>query len=91
MINIVSKPTEFEIELKKKFSNIEEQVNYWKNKFTKILNHIKDKVLGLFGKDEKHTYRNITNDLYMNNKVSYEDYENMLGRNSKNKDDNFEL
>lgn len=91
MINIVSKPTEFEIELKKKFSNIEEQVNYWKNKFTKILNHIKDKVLGLFEKDEEHTYRNITNDLYMNNKVSYEDYENMLGRNSKNKDDKFEL
>ena len=29
---------------------------------------------------------NIQKNLY-----SYEDYENMLGRNSKNKDDNFEL
>lgn len=67
--------------------NLEEQVDYWKNKFIKIVSHIKDKVLGLFGKDEEHTYRNIANDLYMNNKVSYEDYENMLGRNDKNKDD----
>ncbi|HRR06398.1 MAG TPA: hypothetical protein P5105_03865, partial [Victivallales bacterium] len=68
-------------DLKKKIFNLEEQINYWKNKFTKIVNHIKDKVLGLFGKDEEHTYRNIANDLYMNNKVSYEDYESMLGRN----------
>ena len=67
--------------------NVEEHVDYWKNKFIKIVSHIKDKVLGLFGKDEEHTYRNIANDLYMNNKVSYEDYENMLGRNDKNKDD----
>lgn len=72
-------------DLKKKIFNLEEQVNYWKNKFTKIVNHIKDKVLGLFGKDEERTYRNIANDLYINNKVSYEDYENMLGRNSKTK------
>lgn len=71
--------------LKNKIHNLEEQVNYLKNKFTKIVNHIKDKVLGLFGKDEEHTYRNIVNDLYINNKVSYEDYESMLGRNSKNK------
>lgn len=80
-------------DLKKKISNLEEQVNYWKNKFTKVLNHIKDKVLGVFGKDEEHAYRNIANDLYINNKVSYEDYENMLGRNTKNKkkDDNLEL
>lgn len=44
-------------------------------------------MLGLFGKDEEHIYRNIANDLFLNNKVSYEDYENMLGRNVKNKDD----
>jgi len=74
-------------DLKKKIHNLEEQVNYWKNKFTKIISHIKDKVLGLFGKDEEHIYRNIANDLFLNNKVSYEDYENMLGRNVKNKDD----
>ncbi len=72
-------------DLKKKIFNLEEKVNYWKNKFTKIISHIKDRVLGLFGKNEEHTYRNIANDLYMNNKVSYEDYESMLGRNSKNK------
>lgn len=78
-------------DLKKKIFNLEEQVNYLKNKFTKIVNYIKDKVLGLFGKDEEQTYRNIANDLYMNNKVSYEDYERMLGRDTKNKDDDFEL
>lgn len=80
-------------DLKKKILNLEEQVNYWKNKFTKIVSHIKDKVLGLFGKDEERTYRNIANDFYINNKVSYEDYECMLGRNTKNKDkdDDFEL
>lgn len=35
----------------------------------------------------------ITNDLYINNKVFYEDYENMLGINSKNKnkDDDLEI
>lgn len=74
-------------DLKKRILNLEEQVNYWKNKFTKIVSHIKDKVLGLFGKDEERIYRNIANDLFMNNKVSYEDYESMLGRNNKNKDD----
>lgn len=74
-------------DLKKKIHNLEEQVNYLENKFTKIISHIKDKVLGLFGKDEEHIYRNIANDLFLNNKVSYEDYENMLGRNVKNKDD----
>ncbi len=74
-------------DLKKRILNLEEQVNYWKNKFTKIVSHIKDKVLGLFVKDEERIYRNIANDLFMNNKVSYEDYESMLGRNNKNKDD----
>ena len=74
-------------DLKKKIHNLEEQVNYWKNTFTNIISHIKDKVLGLFGKEEEHIYRNIANDLFLNNKVSYEDYENMLGRNVKNKDD----
>jgi hypothetical protein len=66
------------------------RINYWKNKFTKIVSHIKDKFLGLFGKDEEHTYRNIANDLYINNKASYKNYKSMLDRNSKNNDD-FEL
>lgn len=78
-------------DLKKKIFNLDEQINYWKNIFTKIVNHIKNKVIGLFGKDEEHTYRNIANDLYINNKVYYEDYENMLRRDTKNKDDDFEL
>ena len=34
---------------------------------------------------------NITNDLFLNNKISYKDYENILSRNSKNNDDYFEL
>ena len=34
---------------------------------------------------------NITNDLFLNNKISYKDYENILSKNSKNNDDYFEL
>ena len=48
--------------------------NTGERKFEKIINHISDKVQGLFGDKDKEKYEDITNDLYMNDIIDKKDY-----------------
>ena len=52
--------------LKTKIIELTEKLEYWKDKFKKIINHISDKSQGLFGDKDKEIYEEVTNDLYMN-------------------------
>ena len=42
------------------------KIEYWKEKFERIINHIIDKVQGLFGDKDKEKYQDVANDLYTN-------------------------
>ena len=77
------------------FSNLKEKgiiervgsnkTGYWKDKFEKIINHISDKVEGIFGDKDKGKYQDITNDLYMNDIIDKKEYNKINGE--KEKDD----
>lgn len=71
--------------LKTKITELKEKIDYWKEKFEKIINHISDKVKGLFGDKDKEKYQDITNDLYMNNIINKKEYNKITGE--KEKDD----
>lgn len=71
--------------LKTKITELKEKIEYWKGKFEKIINHISDKVQGLFGDKDKETYEEVTNDLYMNDIIDKKEYNKINGE--KEKDD----
>ena len=64
---------------------VKKKLEYWKDKFEKIINHISDKVQRLFGYKGKEKYQDITNDLYMNDIIDKKEYNKINGE--KEKDD----
>jgi len=77
--------------MKNKILDLSSQVDCWKNKFMDIVEIFKDRITGLFGKESKDKYNSVANELYLNDKIDKKIYNEMLNKNIKNKDDDFEL
>ena len=78
-------------DMKNKIFDLSSQVDYWKDKFMNIVNHFKERILGLFGKEKQERYNKVAIDLYINDKIDKDIYNQMFSKNSKNKDDDLEL
>ena len=66
--------------MKNKIHNLSSQVDYWKDKFMNIVDHFKERTMGIFEKDKQDKY-----------KIDKKTYNQMLNKNQKNKDDDFEI
>lgn len=77
--------------MKNKILELSSDVEYWKNKFNKVIDSFKERILGFFGKEKQDRYNKVANDLYINDKLDKEDYHQMFNKKEKNKDDDFEL
>lgn len=77
--------------MKNKILDLSSQVNYWKDKFMDIVEFFKDRINGFFKKEIKEKYNSVANELYLNDKIDKKTYNEMFNKNSKNKNDDFEL
>ena len=77
--------------MKNKILELSSDVEYWKNKFNKVIDFFKERIMGFFVKEKQEKYNSVATDLFMNDKIDKETYHQMFNKNNKNKDDDFEL
>lgn len=77
--------------MKNKILELSSDAEYWKNKFEKVIDFFKERILGFFGKEKQEKYNKVANDLYINDKIDKDTYHKMFNSKDKNKDDYFEL
>ena len=49
--------------------DLKEKSDYWKNKFNKVIEYIRDKVQNIFGDRDSEVYEKMADDLYINNVI----------------------
>ena len=67
-------------------NELKEKVYYLNNKFNKIINYLSDKVHHIFDKDND-MYKNITDNLFINDIIDNNDYNKIIKHKEKDKDD----
>ena len=82
MINIVKKDNEISF-LKSKIQDLKDTIEYWKDKFSKLISFLHDKLHSWYDKDDK--YIDVVNDMYDDNVLDNDDIEEL--DLSKEKDD----
>ena len=74
------------ISLKNKIFSLSNTIDYWKNKFEKLIDFLNSKILNWFDKDDK--YIDVVNDMYQDNVLDDKDIEELDLNKEK---DNFEI
>lgn len=75
--------------LKSKIADLKNTLDYWKDKFQRVVKYIHDKIHGIFGdKDDK--YKEIADNLFINGIMDEKEYNSVINKKEKNRDD-FEI
>lgn len=77
--------------MKNKVFDLSSDVEYWKNKFNKVVDFFKERIMGFFGKEKQERYNKVATDLYINDKIDKDTYHKMFNKREKKKDDDLEL
>ena len=96
--NILIKNLEYDLKDKEmiidkkdeEISFLKSKIEYWKDKFNKVLDFIRDKIFGRFSNKDSGLYKNMADNLYINNVINEKEYSSITNKKTKNRDD-FEL
>ena len=83
MVNIIKEKDNKISFLKSKISDLKNTLDYWKDKFNKLISFLRDKLHSWYDKDDK--YFDVINDMYEDNVLDDDDIEEL--DLSKEKDD----
>jgi len=73
---------------KKRFTleELKDSLEYWKDKFQRVVKFIHDKIHGIFGdKDDK--YKEMADNLFINGIIDEKEYTSVINKKDKNRDD----
>ncbi len=66
--------------------DLKDRINYWKDKFQRVVKYIHYKIYGIFGdKDDK--YKEIADNLFINGIMNEKEYTSVINNKEKNSDD----
>lgn len=72
--------------LKSKIKDLKDTIDYWKDKFQRVVKFIHDKIHGIFGdKDDK--YKEMADNLFINGIMNENEYTSVINKKEKNRDD----
>ena len=72
--------------LKSKIKDLKDSLDYWKDKFQRVVKFIYDKIHGIFGdKDDK--YKEMADNLFINCIMDEKEYTSVINKKDKNRDD----
>ena len=72
--------------LKSKIEDLKDSLDYWKDKFKRVVKFIYDKIHGIFGdKDDK--YKELADNLFINGIMDEKEYTSVINKKEKNRDD----
>ena len=68
--------------LKSKIEELKDTLDYWKNKFQRVVKFIHDKIYGIFcDKDDK--YKEMANNLFINGIMNEKKYTSVINKKNK--------
>ena len=71
---------------KSKIKELKDSLEYWKDKFQRVVKFIHDKIHGIFGdKDDK--YKEMADNLFINGIIDEKEYTSVINKKDKNRDD----
>ena len=71
--------------LKSKIKDLKDSLDYWKDKFQRVIKFIHDKIHGIFGdKDDK--YKEMADNLFINGIMDEKEYTSVINKKEKNRD-----
>lgn len=74
------------LSLKSKIEDLKDTIDYWKDKFQRVIKFIHDKIQGIFGdKDDK--YKEIADNLFINGIMDEKEYTSVINKKEKNRND----
>ena len=69
-----------------KIEDLKEKIDYWKNKFQRVVKYIHDKIHGIFvDKDDK--YKEMADNLFINGIMDEKEYNSVINNREKNRED----
>ena len=72
--------------LKSKIKDLKDSLDYWKDKFQRVVKFIHDKIHGIFGdKDDK--YKEMADNLFINGIMDEKEYTSVINKKDKSRDD----
>ena len=72
--------------MKSKIEDLKDTIDYWKNKFQRVVKYIHDKIHGIFGdKDDK--YKEMADNLFINGIMDEKEYNGVINNREKSRDD----
>lgn len=72
--------------LKSKIKDLKDSLDYWKDKFQRVVKFIHDKIHGIFGdKDDK--YKEMADNLFINGIMDEKEYTSIINKKDKNRND----
>ena len=72
--------------LKSIIKDLKDSLDYWKDKFQRVVKFIHDKIHGIFGdKDDK--YKEMADNLFINGIMDEKEYTSVINKKDKNRDD----
>ena len=72
--------------LKSKIEDLKDTIDYWKDKFQRVVKYIHDKIHGIFGdKDDK--YKEMADNLFINGIMDEKEYTSVINKKDKSRDD----
>ena len=75
--------------LKSKIADLKNTLDYWKDKFQRVVKYIHDKIHGIFG-DKYDKYKEIADNLFINGIMDEKEYNSVINKKETNRDD-FEI
>ena len=72
--------------MKSKMEDLKDTLDYWKDKFQRVVKYIHDKIHSIFGdKDDK--YKEMVNNLFINGIMAEKEYNSVINNRERNHDD----
>jgi len=90
MIKIIKEEIEIDeslvSRLKSKMEDLKDTLDYWKDKFQRVVKYIHDKIHCIFGdKDDK--YKEMADNLFINGIMYEKEYTSVINKKEKNRND----
>ena len=72
--------------LKTKKADLKDTIDYWKDKFQRVIKYIHDKIHEIFG-DKNDKYKEMADNLFINGIIDEKEYTSVINKKDKNRDD----
>lgn len=73
--------------LKLKIDDLREKLDYFKEKFRRLIDFLHDRILGIFGEKDSEVYKDVSTNLFAHKIINEEEYDDIISKKNKHRND----